>query len=190
MGAIRTWIVRNGACGVRHGHRTIPEHRHRLPRSRRSLATFYGAMLDWKVDVSSEWAEVRAEYGQCISFQQVEAYTPPESPNQEAPQQMHLDVGEAAVLDLGSTKHDHQWPRPSWTRPPAPPADGHRRVQRRRLRYRGALLDRRAAARTVTFPDTDIAAVGRGYGLEAITVRAVNDVADVRPWLEEAFSGH
>jgi hypothetical protein len=72
----------------------------------------------------------------------------------------------------------------------SPPADGHRRVQRRRLRCRGALLDRRAAARTVTFPDTDIAAVGRGYGLEAITVRAVSDVADVRPWLEEAFSGH
>jgi len=37
----------------------------------RALATFYGAMLDWKVDVSSDWAEVRAEYGQCISFQQV-----------------------------------------------------------------------------------------------------------------------
>ena len=38
-----------------------------------ALATFYGAMLDWKVDVSPGWAEVRADYGQCISFQQVEA---------------------------------------------------------------------------------------------------------------------
>jgi hypothetical protein len=47
-----------------------------------------------------------------------------------------------------------------------------------------------ASCRWGPFPDTDIAAVGRGYGLEAITVRAVNDVADVRPWLEEAFSGH
>jgi hypothetical protein len=62
------------------------------------LATFYGAMLDWKADVSSDWAEVRAEYGQCISFQQ-----------------MHLDVivddldtAEAAVLELGATKHEHQ----------------------------------------------------------------------------------
>ena len=36
-----------------------------------ALATFYGAMLDWKVDVSFDWAEVRADYGQCISFQQV-----------------------------------------------------------------------------------------------------------------------
>jgi hypothetical protein len=80
-----------------------------------ALAAFYGAMLDWKAEVSSGWAEVRAEYGQCISFQQVEAYTPPEWPTQEVPQQMHLDVivddldaGEAAVLDLGATKHEHQ----------------------------------------------------------------------------------
>jgi len=80
-----------------------------------ALATFYGAMLDWKADISPGWAEVRAEYGQCISFQQVEAYTPPRWPGQEVPQQMHLDVvvddldaAEAAVLDLGATKHEHQ----------------------------------------------------------------------------------
>src|SRR5215831_17920918 len=42
-----------------------------------ALARFYGAMLDWKVDVSSDWAEVRADDGQCISFQQVQDYTPP-----------------------------------------------------------------------------------------------------------------
>jgi len=80
-----------------------------------ALARFYGAMLDWKVDASAEWAEVRAEYGQCISFQQVDRYTPPVWPTQEMPQQMHLDVivddldaGETAVLDLGATKHPHQ----------------------------------------------------------------------------------
>jgi len=80
-----------------------------------ALAAFYGAMLDWKADVSSGWAEVRAEYGQCISFQQVEGYSPPSWPGQEAPQQMHLDVivddldaAEAAVLDLGAAKHEHQ----------------------------------------------------------------------------------
>jgi predicted enzyme related to lactoylglutathione lyase len=80
-----------------------------------ALATFYGAMLDWKVEVSPGWAEIRAEYGQCISFQQVEAYTPPSWPSQQVPQQMHLDVivedldaAEAAVLDLGATKHEHQ----------------------------------------------------------------------------------
>ena len=82
-----------------------------------ALATFYGALLDWKVTVSPDWAEVRSAEGQCISFQQVEAYTPPAWPGQEVPQQMHLDVivddldtAEAAVLGLrlGAIKHKHQ----------------------------------------------------------------------------------
>ena len=80
-----------------------------------ALATFYGALLDWKVTVSSDWAEVRSEDGQCISFQQVETYTPPDWPGQEIPQQMHVDVivddlntAEAAVLGLGAIKHEHQ----------------------------------------------------------------------------------
>jgi hypothetical protein len=84
------------------------------------LATFYGTMLDWKVDTSNDngsdgWIDVRADYGQCLSFQQVEDYTPPKWPGQESPQQMHLDVvvddldaAEAAVLELGATKHEHQ----------------------------------------------------------------------------------
>jgi len=74
-----------------------------------------GAMLDWKADISPGWAEIRAEYGQCITFQQVEDYTPPRWPGQQVPQQMHLDVivddldaAEAAVLDLGAAKHEHQ----------------------------------------------------------------------------------
>ncbi len=80
-----------------------------------ALATFYGALLEWKVEIAPDWAEVRAEYGQCISFQQVDAYTPPGWPTQEMPQQMHLDVivddldaAEAAVLDLGATKAEQQ----------------------------------------------------------------------------------
>jgi predicted enzyme related to lactoylglutathione lyase len=80
-----------------------------------ALAKFYGALLDWKVDSSSDWADVRAEYGHCISFQQVAAYTPPEWPAQQVPQQMHFDVvvddldaAERAVLALGATKHQHQ----------------------------------------------------------------------------------
>jgi glyoxalase superfamily protein len=79
------------------------------------LATFYGAMLDWKIEASDDWADIRADYGQCISFQQVENYRPPDWPNQKVPQQMHLDVmvddldtAEAAVLELGATKHEHQ----------------------------------------------------------------------------------
>ena len=65
----------------------------------------------------------------------------------------------------------------------------------------------------VTFPPTDIAAVGAGYGFDAVTVRSVADLAGVRSWvdgerarpllidakvaapqgswwLEEAFRGH
>ena len=80
-----------------------------------ALAAFYGALLDWKIEVSPGWADIRADYGQCISFQQVEPYAPPQWPAQDVPQQMHLDVivddldaAEAAVLELGATKHEHQ----------------------------------------------------------------------------------
>ncbi|MGW0807212.1 VOC family protein [Nonomuraea sp. NPDC002799] len=80
-----------------------------------ALAAFYGAMLDWKVEISSDWADIRADNGQCVSFQQVDPYTPPNWPAQEVPQQMHFDVivddldaAEAAVLALGATKHEHQ----------------------------------------------------------------------------------
>jgi thiamine pyrophosphate-dependent acetolactate synthase large subunit-like protein len=65
----------------------------------------------------------------------------------------------------------------------------------------------------VTFPDTDLAAIARGFGCEGITVRASEDLAAARDWvagprtrplvidakvvsshaswwLEEAFRGH
>jgi predicted enzyme related to lactoylglutathione lyase len=80
-----------------------------------ALAAFYGTMLDWKSEVSADWAEIRADYGQCICFQQVENYKPPKWPTQEVPQQFHIDVmvddldtAEAAVLELGATKHEYQ----------------------------------------------------------------------------------
>lgn len=70
-----------------------------------------------------------------------------------------------------------------------------------------------APLETVTFPETDIAAIGAGYGFDAVTVRSAGDLAAVgrwvdgdraRPllidakvaapqgswWLEEAFRGH
>jgi Glyoxalase-like domain len=80
------------------------------------LATFYAALLDWKAEVKDDWADIRpADGSNCISFQQVENHTPPQWPTQQVPQQVHLDVivddldaGEAAVLDLGATKHEHQ----------------------------------------------------------------------------------
>jgi predicted enzyme related to lactoylglutathione lyase len=80
-----------------------------------ALAKFYGEMLDWKAEASEDWVDLKADYGQCISFQQVENYSAPVWPEQEVPQQMHLDVvvddldtAEAAVVALGATKHSHQ----------------------------------------------------------------------------------
>lgn len=80
-----------------------------------ALAAFYGKLLDWKVEVSEGWADVRADYGQCLSFQQVEGYVAPDWPGQQVPQQMHLDVvvddldqAEEQVLELGATKAEQQ----------------------------------------------------------------------------------
>ena len=76
-----------------------------------ALARFYAAMLDWKIEVDDGWVDLRADYGQCLSFQSVDDYRAPVWPGQDVPQQMHLDVvvddlaeGEAAVLALGATK--------------------------------------------------------------------------------------
>lgn len=41
---------------------------------------------------------------------------------------------------------------------------------------------------TVTFPDTDIAAISRGFGADGITVRTLDDLAGVRTWLESSRS--
>jgi predicted enzyme related to lactoylglutathione lyase len=81
-----------------------------------ALATFYSRMLGWKVKDEGDWFEIRPEDdSNCIMFQQVADYRAPQWPGQEIPQQMHMDVvvrdldaGEAAVLELGGTKHDHQ----------------------------------------------------------------------------------
>jgi hypothetical protein len=36
---------------------------------------------------------------------------------------------------------------------------------------------------TVRFPETDLAAIARGYGFEALTVRRVGDLAGLPTWL-------
>lgn len=82
----------------------------------KALAEFYGAMLDWRVEQNdTDWWSIHAEYGDSLNFQQVDSYTPPHWPGQGLPQQMHLDVrvddldvSEAAVLELGATKHEYQ----------------------------------------------------------------------------------
>jgi len=81
-----------------------------------ALGTFYGALLDWTVEAEEDWVDVTGDDGRRICCQQVDdGYTPPTWPGQEQPQQMHLDVvvddldaAEAAVLEIGATKHEHQ----------------------------------------------------------------------------------
>ncbi|WP_250008945.1 VOC family protein [Actinoplanes sp. M2I2] len=83
-----------------------------------ALARFYGAMLDWTIDVSADRASACSEEGQqgrCLSFHRVDDYRPPTWPTQERPQQMHLDLlvddldaAEAAVIELGATRHPDQ----------------------------------------------------------------------------------
>jgi acetolactate synthase-1/2/3 large subunit len=41
---------------------------------------------------------------------------------------------------------------------------------------------------TVTFPDSDLAAIGRGFGCDGVTVRTTADLAGVREWLSGARS--
>src|SRR6476619_2627468 len=79
------------------------------------LATFYGELLGWEVKGDDTWAEIRGGPTACICFQPVEDYRAPEWPGQQVPQQLHLDVmvedldaGEAAVVALGATRHEHQ----------------------------------------------------------------------------------
>ncbi|MBV1849973.1 DUF7003 family protein [Catellatospora tritici] len=55
-----------------------------------ALARFYGAMLDWRIDVSADRASVCPEDGQCIAFHRVAGHKPPTWPTHERPKQMHL----------------------------------------------------------------------------------------------------
>ena len=80
----------------------------------KTLAEFYGALLDWKVEQSEGFWSVRAEHGDSLGFQKVDAFTPPRWPGQDVPQQMHLDVtaddpdtAAAAALQPGASKHHH-----------------------------------------------------------------------------------
>src|ERR1044071_8228224 len=80
-----------------------------------ALATFYGALLDWQVDVSPDRASACAGDGRGISFHRVADYPPPTWPTQERPPQMPLDMivddldaAEAAVTALGATRHPDQ----------------------------------------------------------------------------------
>lgn len=85
----------------------------------RPSAEFYGALLGWSVEVDDDdsWANVRSpeDVLRKVAFQRVEGFQPPVWPGQEHPQQLHLDcwvddlnAAEAAALDLGAIKPEHQ----------------------------------------------------------------------------------
>ena len=73
-----------------------------------ALAAFYSAVLGAPVErTEDDWVQ--------LAFQQVADYRPPQWPDAEHPQQLHLDLevadldaGEAAVVALGARKHEVQ----------------------------------------------------------------------------------
>ncbi len=81
-----------------------------------ALAGFYGELLGWPANLDDDWAEIRdSSTGQCICFQQVAEFRPPEWPGQQVPQQMHLDVvvdeletAEAAAVAIGARRVEYQ----------------------------------------------------------------------------------
>ena len=85
-----------------------------------ALATFYGTMLDWKVDTanfdeSDGWIDVKADYGQCLSFQGVEDYKAPSGPARTCRSRCTSTSSSTTstrprrpCIALGATKHEHQ----------------------------------------------------------------------------------
>jgi predicted enzyme related to lactoylglutathione lyase len=81
------------------------------------LARFYSDLTGWAVadDSDAGWAQLDGSAGPTIAFQGVADHRPPQWPDSEHPQQLHLDfdvadldAGEAAVLAIGATKAEHQ----------------------------------------------------------------------------------
>ena len=77
----------------------------------RALAGFYANLLGWEImDATAEWATVRGGVGAGIAFQRAGDYRAPSWPDDDIPQQSHLDldvedldVAQSAVLALGAT---------------------------------------------------------------------------------------
>lgn len=84
----------------------------------RALGDFYSKLtgIDLAPDSDDDWVQLLlGPAGPVLAFQRVDDYRAPEWPGQDHPQQFHLDFdvedldeGEAAVLAIGATKHDHQ----------------------------------------------------------------------------------
>lgn len=69
------------------------------------LAAFYAALLDVadaQVELDPEWSEVRLSYPNVkLAFQRVKGHTPPQWPA-GAPQQVHLDITVADLVDASA----------------------------------------------------------------------------------------
>ena len=79
----------------------------------RSLAAFYAAVLGMGVNEDDEdWVVIGVEPGQRqLAFQRVEQWVPPQWPDPDHPQQLHLDIrvtdvdeAEQAVIALGARR--------------------------------------------------------------------------------------
>jgi predicted enzyme related to lactoylglutathione lyase len=82
-----------------------------------ALAAFYRHATGWPLHPKSngDFAGLTRDDGLFIGFQRVEGYRAPNWPEQDVPQQIHLDfdvddldAAEARLLDLGATKPAHQ----------------------------------------------------------------------------------
>ncbi|WP_157246303.1 VOC family protein [Nonomuraea typhae] len=82
------------------------------------LARFYSQLLGWPVESEDDptWVVV-TEGGspRRLAFQLAEDHQPPDWPNPDKPQQLHIDVtvddldlAEDQVLKIGAHKHEHQ----------------------------------------------------------------------------------
>ncbi|HYD10519.1 MAG TPA: VOC family protein, partial [Acidimicrobiales bacterium] len=82
----------------------------------RALADFYRALVGGEVTYADdEWVSLRDDHTVLLSFQRADDHRPPQWPDGDPPQQVHIDVtvddvdvAEAAVLALGATKHPIQ----------------------------------------------------------------------------------
>ncbi len=82
----------------------------------RRLAEFYAAITGWEVDRDDgDWVQLRSGGGVTLAFQLAPDHQPPSWPSTDRPQQAHLDfdvddldIGEAAVVELGARKTDVQ----------------------------------------------------------------------------------
>jgi len=85
-----------------------------------ALAAFYQSIVGGETiaSASDRWVELRAN-GSIVAFQRIDDHRPPTWPGGDVPQQAHLDivvddldVGEAALADLGVRKAGTQ-PKPT-----------------------------------------------------------------------------